>query len=201
MPLTKSRHAHVWRHRMPQLGSVSWISSARQTSSLSSSCPRATARIARRGRGLCWRPGRRSERLLRAAMQDQRQTSGSLWRMSARRSSWAAAAALRACRGRVAVKEVLGARSWCRWSSSARERFPDLRRHGRAQSTAASVKRKGRDGMHIHALDQNPYPIVGERKGAKARQRQRRRRRWSNLEQPGLPTHTRLPSIRRRVGQ
>lgn len=55
--------------------------------------------------------------------------------------------------------------------------------------------------MHIHALDQNPYPIVGERKGAKARQRQRRRKRWSNLDQQGLPTHTRLLSITRRLGQ
>jgi hypothetical protein len=44
-------------------------------------------------------------------MQDQRQTSGSLWVLYAHRSSWAAAAALRACRCRVAVREVLCARS------------------------------------------------------------------------------------------
>jgi hypothetical protein len=111
---------------------------------------------------------------VRRPLQGQRLPSASLSAVLARRSSWAAAGASRACLrpGAAEGGRRARARSRCRRSSSSRARRPELRRHGPAASIAARRRRRG--GIHSHAPVQNPSsPMVGGRRGADSRQRQR----------------------------
>jgi hypothetical protein len=148
-----SRDSYAGRHREPRL------ELARGTlSALAASCPQATARTSLPAPSLCWIPVGRHESL-RRRMLGRTLTSASLSVVLARRSSWAAAAASRACLRPVAAEGGRRARWLCTQSSSSRARLPERRRHGPQSSIAASSLRRG--GMHIHALVQNPSPIVG----------------------------------------